>query len=154
NLLPAGGVEKYLSLSVDGLKRGYVWQLITFQFLHGGVLHLAFNLLALWSFGRVVETRLGASRYLSLYFLAGIVGGCFQVALGFLVPAMHGGFLFGASAGVCGVLAVFCRLEPEVPIIPLFVKAKYALLVFIGIAAVFTIFPVGPNISHAAHLGG
>jgi hypothetical protein len=67
---------------------------------------------------------------------------------------MHGGFLFGASAGVCGVLAVFCRLEPDLPIIPLFIKAKHALLVFIGIAVVFTVLPVGPNISHAAHLGG
>ena len=154
NLIPDDDVEKYLSLSVDGLKRGFVWQLITFQFLHGGVLHLAFNLLTLWSLGRAVETRLGVSKYLSLYFLAGIIGGLFQVALGFLVPAIHGGFLFGASAGVCGVLAVFCRLEPDLPIIPLFIKAKYALLVFIGIAVVFTILPVGPNISHAAHLGG
>jgi len=154
NLIPAEQVEKYLSLSVDGLKRGFVWQLLTFQFLHGGLLHLAFNLLALWSFGRVVESRLGVSRYLTLYFLAGVVGGLFQVGLGFFLPALHGGFLFGASAGVCGVLAVFCRLEPEVPIIPLFIKAKYALLVFIGIAVVFTILPVGPNISHAAHLGG
>src|SRR5262245_53408820 len=75
NLIPESYVEKYLSLSVDGLKRGFVWQLITFQFLHGGVLHLAFNLLALWSFGRVVETRLGVTKYLWLYFLAGIVGG-------------------------------------------------------------------------------
>ena len=154
NLIPEREVDKYLSLSVDGLKRGFVWQFITFQFLHGGVLHLAFNLLALWSFGRVVETRLGVSKYLLLYFLAGVVGGLFQVALGFLVPTMHGGFLFGASAGVCGVMAVFCRLEPDLPIIPLFIKAKYALLVFIGIAVVFTILPVGPNISHAAHLGG
>ena len=154
NLIPAKDVEKYLSLSVPGLKSGFVWQLITFQFLHGGVLHLAFNLLALWSFGRVVEARLGVSRYLLLYFLAGIAGGLFQVTLGLLLPAMHGGSLFGASAGVCGVMAVFCLLEPDLPIIPLFIKAKYALLVFIGIAVVFTILPIGPNISHAAHLGG
>lgn len=154
HLIPAADVEKYLSLSVEGMKRGFVWQLLTFQFLHGGIAHLGFNLLALWSFGRIVEERLGVSRYLSMYFLTGVVGGLFQVGLSFLFPDMHGGHLFGASAGVCGVMAVFCRLEPEAQIMPLFIKAKYALLVFIGVALIFTIVPVGPRISHAAHLGG
>lgn len=154
HLIPADDVEKYLSLSAEGMKRGFVWQLLTFQFLHGGIFHLGFNLLALWSFGRIVEERLGVSRYLAMYFLTGIVGGLFQVVLSFLFPEMHGGYLFGASAGVCGVMAVFCRLEPEVSIMPLFIKAKYALLVFVGVALVFTLVPVGPRISHAAHLGG
>ena len=153
-LIPKSTVENYLSLSVDGLKRGFVWQLITFQFLHGGVFHLLFDLLALWSFGRIVESRLEVSRYLSVYFLAGSVGGLLQVVMAFFFPTLHGGFLLGASAGVCGVVAVFCRLEPEVPVIPLFIKAKYALLVFIGIAMIFTVIPIGPNISHVAHLGG
>jgi len=154
NLIPDKNVDKYLSLSVDGLKSGFIWELITFQFLHGGFFHLAFNLLALWSFGRIVESRLGVARYLWVYFLAGTIGGLFQVGLNVLLPTMHGGFLFGASAGVCGVMAVFCRLEPEQLIIPLFIKAKYALLVFVGIAAVFMFIPFGSNISHAAHLGG
>jgi len=153
-LVPEKDVEKYLSLSVAGLKSGFVWQLLTFQFLHGGLFHLLFNLLALWSFGRIVESRLGVRRYLSMYFLTGVVGGLFQVALDFFLPATHGGFLFGASAGICGVVAVFCLLEPEQPIIPLFIKARYALWVFIGIAVVFTVIPMGSHVSHVAHLGG
>ena len=153
-LIPEDGVEKYLSLSLAGLSHGFVLQLLTFQFLHAGVLHLFFNLVALWSFGRVVEDRLGVSRYLWMYFLTGVVGGLLQIAQSFLIPAMHDTYLFGASAGICGVIAVFCRLEPEMPIIPLFIKARYALLVFIGVALFFTFITIGPGISHAAHLGG
>ncbi|MFO1513239.1 MAG: rhomboid family intramembrane serine protease [Verrucomicrobiota bacterium] len=154
NLIPKNEVDKYLALSAGGLKAGFVWQLLTYQFLHGGPGHLIFNLLALWSFGRVVEHRLGVSRFLAMYFLTGIIGGLFQTILAFLVPDQHGGFLCGASAGICGVMAVFCLMEPEVKICPLFMKARYALLVFIGVAVVFTIVPMGPRISHAAHLGG
>src|ERR1700743_573611 len=48
-------VLNYLALSNTGLKHGYVWQLLTYQFLHGGPLHLLFNALGLWFFGRPVE---------------------------------------------------------------------------------------------------
>src|ERR1035438_7966977 len=48
--------EHYFALSLDGLKSGYIWQLVTFQFMHAGWLHLIFNSLAIFFFGRSVET--------------------------------------------------------------------------------------------------
>jgi membrane associated rhomboid family serine protease len=147
-------IEDYLALSASGLKRGFVWQLLSFQFLHDGLLHFLFNLVTLWSFGRVLEYRLGARRFLWAYFLAGVSGGALQTALALALPSVYGGYLFGASAGICGLMAVFCLLEPDVPIFPFFLKARYVLVLLVGVAVALIIFPVGPRISHAAHLGG
>src|SRR5579863_5779182 len=72
----------YLALSDQGLRQGYVWQLLTFQFLHSGILHLFSNLIGLWFFGRFVEDRLGKAHFLKLYFLSGVAGGLLQSALG------------------------------------------------------------------------
>jgi len=67
--------ESILPLSWDGLKRGYVWQLLSFQFLHGGFLHLIFNGLAIFFLGRELEAALGRGRFLTLYFCSGVAGG-------------------------------------------------------------------------------
>src|SRR5882724_6483728 len=69
----------YFALSLDGLSKGYVWQLLTFQFLHAGWMHLIFNSLAIFFFGRSVETILGRSRFLAVYFSSGIIGGAVQM---------------------------------------------------------------------------
>src|SRR5690349_18998123 len=68
-----------LALSLDGLKHGFVWQLITFQFLHVNWLHLLFNCLSIFFFGRAVEMLMGRIRFLQLYFLSGIAGGLLQM---------------------------------------------------------------------------
>src|SRR5450755_1858077 len=67
-VLPQRFEAIYLDLSVDGLKNGFVWQLLTFQFLHGGYLHIIFNCWALYVFGREVEFILGRPLLLGFYF--------------------------------------------------------------------------------------
>jgi membrane associated rhomboid family serine protease len=152
------GLDRILALSVAGLKSGFVWQLLTFQFLHGGLFHLFFNLLCLWFFGRVVEARLGTSSFLKIYLAGGLVGGLLQSALGFAAPQYFGTWpVMGASAGVCALIAAFALMEPEAIIMLMCVfplKAKYLLWLETGIAAFFTIVPSNPGIAHAAHLGG
>lgn len=150
-------INEYLALSTEGLRNGYVWQLLTFQFLHGGLLHLGFNLIALWCFGRYVEVRLGKPHFLMLYFLSGIAGGLLQALLGWVFPYHFGGPTVGASAGICGLLAAFSMLEPEGIILVSFLlpmRAKYLLYISLGIAGFFTIVPSDPLVAHAAHLGG
>jgi membrane associated rhomboid family serine protease len=150
-------VDWYLALSADGLKSFYVWQLATYMFLHGGLLHLAFNLLGLWFFGRTVENYLGRNKFLIIYFASGLCGGLLQAGLGLLFPGWFGHFTYGSSAGVCGLLAVYCLLEPDSQILLFFVlplKARVLLWVSIGIAAFFTVVPSDPCIAHTAHLGG
>jgi membrane associated rhomboid family serine protease len=110
-VLPRLIPPEYLVLSLEGLRRGYVWQLLSFQFLHAGWLHLLFNLLAIYFFGRSVEFAMGRRRWLILYFLSGIVGGLVQMLLALLVPSHFDAPVVGASAGAAGLVAAFSLLN-------------------------------------------
>ena len=59
-------VLEYGALSAEGLKRGYVWQLLTFQFLHAGLPHLVLNSIGLYFFGRALEGMLGKRDFIRL----------------------------------------------------------------------------------------
>lgn len=152
--------DRYLILMPGDIKRGYVWELLTFQFLHAGWLHLIGNCWVLFVFGRGVESALGKPRFLTLYFLSGIVGGLFQVFAGFLWPDYFGGWVVGASAGVMGVVAAFAMLFPDqmltMLLLPISISAKWLLVISIGFAALGIAFPAtfGGHVAHAAHLGG
>ena len=146
-----------LALGTEGLRRGYVWQLITFQFLHAGLWHLFSNLILIWFFGRMVEERIGRWRCVFLYFGSGIFGGLLHLLLAFSFPGHFGSAVVGASAGASGLLAAAIALEPEHDILVCFVlpiRAKYLLMVCMAIALFFTIVPSDPVVAHAAHLGG
>ncbi len=78
--------DRYFALSLVGLEQGYFWQLLTFQFMHVGWLHLIFNCLAIFFFGRSVETVLGRSRFLALYLSSGIIGGVVQMLFAHWLP--------------------------------------------------------------------
>jgi membrane associated rhomboid family serine protease len=161
-------VLPYFALSVDGLRHGFVWQLLTYQFMHGGLIHLLLNCWAIFIFGREVESALGVRRFLALYFSSGVVGGLFQVlagalaehfsqsvwALRFAAPTV------GASAGAFGLVAAFAVLYPERPlmlllffIIPVSMRAKFLLLFSAALAGLGIAFSMD-NVAHAAHLGG
>ena len=150
-------IESYLALSGEGLKHFYLWQPFTFQFLHYTPSHFFFNMLALFFFGRPVERALGNGRFWELYFLSGVVGGLCQGGLGILLSRFFGGETMGASAGVAGLVAAFCLLEPNATILLFFVipiRAQYLLIGALGVAAFFILVPSQGGIAHAAHLGG
>lgn len=147
----------YLALSPEGLLHGYIWQLLTFQFLHADLGHIFWNLVGLWCFGRSVEDRLGKARFLTLYFLSGAAGGLLQGILGIAFPSHFGGLTYGASAGIAGLVAAFATMEPDARIlysliIPL--RAKHVLYISLAIALFFTLVPSKTDVAHAAHLGG
>lgn len=156
---PVGSLNtfKYFALSNDGLSHGFVWQLLTFQFLHLGPWHFAGNMLGLFFLGRAVEGMVGSRQFLALYLGSGVVGGVVQSALGVVFPNVFGIPVVGASAGVFGILAALATLEPDTELLLFFVmplRAKY-LAWFGAIVALFYIFvPADPGIAHAAHLGG
>ncbi len=148
----------WLALSIEGLKKKYLWQLVTFQFLHAGFLHLLFNLVALWAFGRTVEDRLGKAHFLKLYFFSGVLGGLLYALFAWQFEKFFGTLpVVGASAGIFALLAAFGRLAPENEILLCFVvpvKGKYFLMIAAGVTLFFTIVPSDPGVAHAAHLGG
>lgn len=145
-----------------------VWRLVTFQFLHGGFLHLALNMFGLWIFGSMVEQALGGKRYLAFYLVCGIAGGLLYLILnlaGYLGLGLPGALsvstttpLVGASAGVFGVILAGARLAPNtmiqllIPPVPL--KLKWFAAGYIAIA-LFNLLTGGRNAGgDAAHIGG
>ncbi len=150
----------YCALSLEGLEHGYIWQLLTYQFMHAGIWHLFFNCWAIYVFGREVEAALSPKQFLTLYFASGIIGGLVQMLGALVWPGHFGGGVVGASAAAFGLVAAFAVLYPERPlmlllffIIPLNMRAKYLLLGCALLSLYGVIFPFG-NIAHAAHLGG
>lgn len=149
----------WLALTADCFTKGHVWQLFTFQFLHGGIFHLAFNLIGLWYFGRFVENVLGPSRFIVTYLGCGLIGGLLQGVLMAVFGLHFGAWVVGASAGVAGLFAIFAMLESQSEVRMYFVlpvKAKVLLWIYAGISLFFTLVPSprGGGAAHAAHLGG
>jgi membrane associated rhomboid family serine protease len=152
--------NSWFALSVEGLRHGYAWQLLTYQLMHGGLLHLVLNCWMIYVFGREVEETLGRNSFLTLYFTSGVIGGLFQALAGVLVGGAFALPVVGASAGASGLLAAFATLYPERPlmlllffIIPVNMRAKF-LLLFGGLVTLFGLVVPTGNIAHAAHLGG
>jgi len=160
--------DYYLALSPEGLAHGYFWQLLTYQFMHGGKWHLLLNCWALFVFGRPVEWTIGVPRFLVVYITSGIVGGLLQVMACFLWPHYFMGATVGASAGVFGIVACFAMLFPAQPlimllffVIPLKMRAQSLLALMLVLTGLGIAFPrsllalvLGGNVAHFAHLGG
>ena len=152
--------DHYFALSGVGLKNGFVWQLLTFQFMHAGLWHLVFNCWAIYVFGRAIEEMLGWKKFLILYLSSGVVGGICQVLVALLWPDLFGGPVVGASAGGFGLIAAFAVLFPERElvmllffILPIRLTAKMLLLLSAVLALAGIVFPIS-HVANAAHLGG
>jgi membrane associated rhomboid family serine protease len=159
NSTPAAEIEyTYFALSLAGLKQGFVWQLLTFQFMHAGWMHIIFNSLAIYFFGRPVETALGRRHFLTLYLASGIIGGLVQMLFALLLPSFDGAVV-GASAGASGLVAAFAILHWEdrftllLYFIPVTMTGKILLAVSLGLAFAGMLTPYS-GIANAAHLGG
>lgn len=157
----ASGVEieyKYFALSLGGLLHGFVWQLLTFQFMHAGWMHIIFNSLAIYFFGRPVETAMGRRHFLTLYLVAGIIGGLVQMLFAWLMPAFNGAVV-GASAGASGLVAAFAilhwteRFTLFIYFFPVTMTGKMLLAVSLVLAFAGLLTP-NSGIANAAHLGG
>jgi membrane associated rhomboid family serine protease len=148
------------ALSTDGLASGYLWQLVSYQFMHAGILHLLVNMIVLYFFGRAVEEALGRKAFLQIYLLSGVVGGLLQMLMAALFPAYFGKPVVGASGCVLGLLATYAALFPQRQItlllffiIPVSLKARTLLLLALGFSIFGLLVPMG-NVAEAAHLGG
>jgi membrane associated rhomboid family serine protease len=158
---PTFPTDGYFALSIAGLRHGFIWQLLTYMFMHASFLHLLFNCWAIYVFGRDVEEALGLKSFLGLYFSSGIIGGLFQTAAGLTLGSAFSGQTVGASAAAFGLVAAFAMLFPERIILLFFViplRAKYLLALSLLIALVGMLTPqtngMGPHVADAAHLGG
>lgn len=149
-------VNKWFALNpIESPFNFQVWQLITYQFLHGGFTHILFNMFALWMFGFEIESMWGPKKFLLFYLMAGVVAGLFQL---FLTPMLGGtpAPTIGASGAVYGVLIAFAMIFPDRYIYLYFlipVKAKY-LIGFLIVMEFLLVDSANSGVAHLAHLGG
>jgi membrane associated rhomboid family serine protease len=137
------------------LRFGFVWQIVTYMFLHGGFGHILFNMLALWMFGLDLERDWGTRQFLKYYFYCGIAAGLCVLVSGVIFGQM-GARTIGSSGAIFGLLLAFGVLYPDRTVLMSFlfpIKAKYFVMI-IGAIAFMSSFRVNTGISDIAHLGG
>ena len=132
------------------------WQLVTYAFLHGGLMHLAFNMFALYMFGGAIEQVFGTRRYLAYYFVCAVSAALTQLAFAFVTGGVYP--VVGASGAVFGLLLAYAMYFPNnrvmliFPPIPMrartFVFVYAALELFLGVSG------TQEGVAHFAHLGG
>ena len=154
------GLQGWLTLRPDLVARLEIWRLGTYMFLHGGVFHLLFNMLALWMFGTQLERIWGTRYFLKYYFATGI-GAAVLTVLFSLLPFEFSASLYrtqilGASGAIYGLLLAYALYFPEQPIYMylLFpIKAKYFVMI-LGAIELYASLAVMSGIASATHLGG
>ncbi len=136
-------------------KKYFFWQLLTYQFVHGGFWHIFVNMFTLYFIGKAVENQIGSKAFLRLYLLGGIFAGLINLLSNLLanVPTV------GASGSICAIVAAFGLMNPNTPltvfifIFPITMRARTMVIAFAVITALFALIG-GGNIAHLAHLGG
>lgn len=156
--LPYKLLENFGLVPYKVVHQGALWQLVTSLFLHGGLWHIGFNMIALWFFGPPVEHVWGMKRFFIYYFLCGIGANLITILIALtLVPAMMYGVSIGASGAIYGVLLAFGLLYPEQPVYIYFlfpIKAKYFVILAAAIAFFAEVGNLEPGVNNWAHLGG
>jgi membrane associated rhomboid family serine protease len=157
-LWPQGFLAALVPL--DGAPQFQLWQLVTYGFLHGGILHLVLNMYALWLFGTRIEYLWGSKRFLTYYLLC-VVGAALAQLVVSEISLAQGGEVYpvlGASGGVFGILLAFGLTYPEARLMLLFppipIKAKWFVLIYGAIELAAGVTGTLEGVAHFAHLGG
>lgn len=159
-----GYFRAFFSLVPAFVTHGWIWQLVTYSFLHDGFFHFLFNALTLWMFGSQFEMDWGGSKFLEFFSFC-VIGaalttiGISYTGIGHISPLTP---TVGASGGIFGILAAFGMVYGDREImlfpIPISLKAKYFVIGLVFIALLGAIQSAGPNpgsnVAYFAHLGG
>lgn len=136
-----------------------VWQLLSYSFLHGGLLHLGTNMFAMWMFGVQIENLWGSRRFAVYFFVCVIGAGAVQLLVASIAVAEMGVYpTIGASGGVFGVLLAFGMMFPNqrimllIPPIPM--RAKWFVILYGAFELYAGMTGTMAGVAHFAHLGG
>lgn len=136
-----------------------IWQLVTYLFLHGGLFHILFNMLALWMFGVELERTWGTRAFTKYYFITGIAAGVATLVIA-LTPLGRDAYVIptvGASGAIYGLLLAYGLYFPNRPIYMYLVfpiPAKYFVMILGAIAFMAAAEGAGSGVAHWAHVGG
>jgi len=148
------------ALIPERVLHGFIWQIVTYSFLHAGVMHVLINMLMLWMFGAQEELDWGSKKFLEFYLFC--VAGAAVTTIAVAYSPIHGVSpltpTIGASGGVYGVLMAFGMLYGDREIfmfpLPFMMKAKYMVAIMIFLVIIATFQPSQGGIANFAHLGG
>jgi len=145
------------SARIGGSEVGFEpWQLVTYAFLHGGLLHLGFNMFALYMFGGPIEQVFGGRRYTFYYFVCVVSAAIAQLAVSAMTGTVYPAI--GASGGVFGVLLAYAIYFPRNRIMLIFppipMPARVFVLVYAALELFFGVTGTQEGVAHFAHLGG
>lgn len=133
----AGEITASLALLPSAVLHGWIWQLVTYSFIHAGILGTAFELLSLWFLGSFLEANHGPRWLAEVYFMSVLGAGLAAVALYFAMPTL-GVVLYGCYGGIFGLLIAFGVLYADMEFmmfpLPMMIKAKYLVAVYMLIA--------------------
>ena len=143
----AGFTENFALIPALAMSRP--WTVVTYMFLHGDIMHIAFNMLGLWIAGTRVESRLGSDRFVILYFVSGLTAAVFAFFFAYNAAVI------GASGAIFGLMMAYAYFWPRDKFLIYFVipiEARVLVIVYTAIS----IFGLrsGGGTAHYAHLGG
>ena len=146
------GLEYFLGLTpMLVVTKYWVWQIVTYAFLHGNGWHLFFNMFALWMFGPHIESAWGTRAFVRYYLLCALGAALCQFLL---APTA---LVLGASGAIYGLLLAFGFMFPDVVIYLFFVFPLRAIqaVMFIALLTLVSALGTGSDrVAHFAHLGG
>jgi membrane associated rhomboid family serine protease len=142
---PGGTLWDKMILWGPFVQHGDWWRLITAAFLHASIIHIAFNMLALWWIGAPVEEYLGRTRYIGLYLVAGLAGSAGALVSSPTIPVV------GASGAIFGILGAMLILEWQATGR---LGGNAMTLIVINLVIGFAFNGAGGNISIGGHIGG
>jgi membrane associated rhomboid family serine protease len=152
----------YLGLSPAAvIERQWLWQPVTYMFLHVDLFHILFNMLGIWMFGVELEQRWGTYEFLRFYAVVGVGAAVTTIAasllpFGFTAP-IYGSLTMGASGALYGLLYAWAKRFPHRPILMFLlfpIQAKYFVMIIGAIAFLSSVGGSRDGVAHATHLGG
>ncbi len=167
--LVAAYIDAFGSLTPFLVVHGWIWQLVTYSFLHAGLFHILFNMLTLWMFGAQLEMDWGDKLFYEFYFFCVVGAALTTTAVAYFATIPTFQFLaitpgtptVGASGGIFGLMIAFAMLHGDQEFmlfpIPILIRAKYLVAIFVFIALAGALSgPAGRGqaVAYFAHLGG
>lgn len=148
---------RFFGLVPELVFQGMIYQLVTWVFFHGSLMHFLFNALAFWMFGSMLEEQFGTRRFVIFSFVAGILTGVIVCLFGLFDQQTYVGTTIGASGIVFAILIAVSRLFPHQTVLVFFffpMKMKYFAYLMVAIEFYMLYTSNQSHISNIAHLGG
>ncbi len=148
-------VVYYLSMIPGLVNQGFVWQFITYMFVHANFNHILFNMLGLFIFGSQIEHQMGSWEFLLFYIVTGALAGIFSYVI--YIVAGQQVALMGASGALYAVMLAFATYFPDARIFVMGIlpmRSVTLVLLYAGIALFNQLFRYGSGVAHMTHLGG